>query len=445
MRDMTALPTRSAQLGKGVSRRRSRGGANRLGRLWYWLPALAWAYLRRGRGDYWSTSVHLPPPRPGLPAADEEEKSWHPGIPTAREVNRSWPSVAIVVPARNEAALLPYTLPSLLAQDYPGHAWVVLVDDQSTDGTAELARQLAASGGGRGLGLSIVEGEPQPPGWAGKPWAMAQGVRHALAAPGPPGWFLFTDADIRHPPSSLHELVGSALEGGRASVSLMVRLSARGFWERLLMPAFVYFFAQIYPFSWVNDGTRRTAAAAGGCLLAEAAALQGAGGVEAIAGATIDDVALAKALKRAGYDIWLGLAGGGGDNRDRPAPDVESLRRYPGLADIWQMVARNAYTQLGRNPAALAGTVAALTSIYLLPPLLVVDGLTSRRPAVAVAGALAWSAMASTYLPMARYYRVAPGTAVALPLTASLYMAMTVSSAWRYHSGGPAWKGRGVG
>jgi hopene-associated glycosyltransferase HpnB len=320
----------------------------------------------------------------------------------------------------------------------------VLVDDQSSDGTAALARQLAAARGGWGLGLTIVDGRPAPAGWAGKPWAMAQGVERAMAAPAPPEWLLFTDADIYHPPTGLHDLVGAALADRRACVSLMARLSTGSGWERLLMPAFVYFFAQIYPFRRVNDPHRRTAAAAGGCMLVDAEALGTVGGIDAIAAATIDDVALAQALKGAGYDIWLGLAGDGTHTTDgREPPAVESRRRYLGLADIWEMVARNAYTQLRHSPAVLAGTVAGLSSIYLVPPLLAVGGLAARKPSLVAAGLGAWMAMTATYVPMARYYRVPVASAFVLPFTASLYMAMTLSSARRYRAGGGVpWKGR---
>ncbi len=350
-----------------------------------------------------------------------------------------WPAVAIVVPARDEAGVLPATLPTLLAQDYPGRAWVVLVDDLSTDGTARLAQLLAEAAPGPKLELRVVTGQPRPTGWAGKPWAMAQGVKAAIGATPGPDWFLFTDADIAHPPSSLRQLVEAATTDARRAVSLMARLSTAGGWERLLMPAFVYFFAQIYPFGWVNDRQRRTAAAAGGCLLVEAGALADAGGIEAIAASTIDDVALARALKGAGFDIWLGLAGQGGPD---DAPRVESLRRYPRLADIWEMVARNAYTQLRHNPVLLAGTVVGLGVLYLCPPLLAGAGLATRRPALAAAGMAAWTAMSMTYLPMVRYYNAPPACALALPFTASLYAAMTLSSARRHGQGGWAWKGR---
>jgi hopene-associated glycosyltransferase HpnB len=389
-----------------------------------WLPAVAWAYLALGRGMYWSAATRLP--------VEPPEQLSH------------WPRVVVVVPARDEAELLPKTLPSLLGQDYPGHAWVVLVDDQSSDATAATARVLAKEAHGRALGLKVVSGKPKPAGWAGKTWAMAQGMEDALAGPELPEWFLFTDADIRHPPDCIRRLVASAVASERDSVSLMARLSTTTAWERLLMPAFVYFFAQIYPFSWVNDDRHRTAAAAGGCLLVRAEALARSGGLEAVAAEPIDDVALAKALKSAGSRIWLTLAGRPGQaaSRDATAPAVESLRQYPQLRDIWEMVARNAYTQLGKDPLSLAAAMAAMGSVYLAPPFLTWSGLAKRRSARAAAGLAAWNCMAATYLPIAKYYRVSPAAAAALPFTALLYMAMTVSSALRERHGGFAWKGR---
>ncbi len=376
------------------------------------LPTAIWAWLLLARGGYWRAGTGLDP------AGPPPEK---------------WPTVAVIVPARDEARLLPETLPSLLVQDYPGAARVVLVDDMSTDGTVEVANAVAT---GSSVAFSAVIGRPRPPGWAGKPWAMAQGTEHALAQEPVPEWLLFTDADVWHPPSSLRQLVTAALSGRRDAVSLMARLSTSTPWERLLLPAFVYFFSQIYPFSWVNDRDRRTAAAAGGCILVRVGALRAAGGPEVVAASTIDDVALAKALKRSGQSIWLGLAGG------RSAPDVKSLRSYPRLADIWEMVTRSAYTQLRHNPAALVGSVAGLSSTYLAPPLIGIWGLARRRPVMALAGLTGWAAMAASYLPTARYYRVSPVTALALPVTAALYAAMTVDSARRHYRGAVAWKGR---
>ncbi len=386
----------------------------------HWLPVAAWAYLLAGRGPWWRMGERLPP------RAAREPSPGH------------WPSVAVVVPARNEAAVLEQALPALLAQQYPGHAWVVLVDDESTDGTAELARRLAARGGGRGLGLTIVQGTPRPPGWAGKPWAMHQGLSRALEAPGRPEWVLFTDADIAHPADSLHQLVAGAVAGRRSAVSLMARLPTDHPWEKLLVPAFVYFFDQLYPFPLVNDPARRAAAAAGGCLLVNVETLTATGGIAPIGDRTIDDVALAKRLKAAGADIWLGLARGAGGG----GLEVRSTRAYGGLAPLWDMVARNAYTQLGYNPLALAGVLAALGAVYVAPPLMVARGALGRRPATALAGAVAWAAMATSYRPAVRYHGGPRGSEWALPFTAVLYGAMTATSAVRHRRGTTSWKGR---
>jgi hopene-associated glycosyltransferase HpnB len=376
------------------------------------LPTAIWAWMLLARGRYWST---------------------HTGLPFADAPPGQWPAVAVIVPARDEADLVPQTLSSLLMQDYPGDVRVLLVDDMSTDRTV-VARATGADCAT--VPLLVVSGGPRPPGWAGKPWAMAQGTEHALSQTPPPEWLLFTDADVWHPPSSLRRLVAAALSDRRDAVSLMARLHTSTKWEKLLLPAFVYFFAQIYPFSWVNDGQRRTAAAAGGCILVRVAALNAAGGPEAVAGSTIDDVALAQALKRSGQAIWLGLAGGPG------APDVRSLRSYAHLADIWEMVTRSAYTQLRYNPAALAGTVVGLCSTYLAPPALCLWGAARYRPWLALAGFAGWSAMAATYLPTVRYYGVSPATALALPAIAGLYAAMTIDSARRHRRGIITWKGR---
>lgn len=400
-------------------------------------PAAAWAYLALARGRFWSTAT-------GLPA-----------VPPPPEGHR-WPPLAVVVPARNESELLPHTLPRLLAQDYRGPVHVVLVDDRSADGTAGLARAIGRQNSG--VTLTVLEGGPLPAGWAGKPWAMAQGVEAALRHEPRPEWLLFTDADISHPPGSLAALVWAAQADRRKAVSLMARLAAEDTWEKLLMPAFVYFFAQIYPFNWVNDRRRATAAAAGGCLLVEAAALEAAGGIDAIADRVIDDVALAQALAGTGANLWLGLAASAGPGGSgKAAPEVQSLRRYPELGDIWDMVARSAYTQLRTNPLLLAGALAGLGALYLAPPAMALAGLRGlsrqgalarlkghhgpgRRLLLAASGLAAWTTMAATYLPTVRYYRVPPVVALCLPFTASLYMAMTISSALRSRRGAVLWR-----
>ncbi|MGC1286996.1 MAG: glycosyltransferase, partial [Streptosporangiaceae bacterium] len=296
------------------------------------LAAITWVYLLAGHGGYWRTGQRLP-----YAAAD----------PAA------WPSVAAVVPARNEAAVLPGTLPTLLGQDYPGAFSVVLVDDDSSDSTGSVARSLSQEIGPERLHL--VAGRPTPAGWAGKVWAMQQGV---LAA-GDARYVLFTDADIGYAPGTVAALVRAAEADDRGLVSQMALLRAATFWERLLVPAFVYFFAQLYPFQRVNKPGARTAAAAGGCMLVRREALEAAGGLDRIRGARIDDVALGRLLKSPPDPVrcWLGLT-----------TSVVSRRPYPRLAGLWDMIARSAYTQLRYSPAALAGTLAGLLWLYALPP-----------------------------------------------------------------------------
>ncbi|WP_373311162.1 glycosyltransferase [Streptomyces fumanus] len=366
----------------------------------------AWLWLLLLQGFFWRTDVRLPPRR------DPD----------------AWPTVCVVVPARDEAAVLPDSLPSLLAQDYPGRAEVFLVDDGSTDGTGDLARELARGRGGLPLTVSSP-GEP-PAGWTGKLWAVRHGI--ALARAREPEYLLLTDADIAHAPDSLRTLVAAARTGGFDAVSQMAHLRVASVWERLVVPAFVYFFAQLYPFRWIARRGSRTAAAAGGCVLLRAETAERARIPDAIRHAVIDDVALARAVKRGGGHIWLGLA-------DR----VDSVRRYPRLGDLWRMVARSAYAQLRHNPLLLAGTVLGLALVYLVPPVALVAGAVAGSAAGAVLGGSAWLVMAGTYLPMLRYYRQPLWLAPLLPFTAFLYLLMTVDSAVRHYRGrGAAWKGR---
>lgn len=399
------------------------------------LAVIAWLYLLAGHGGYWRTDQRLPDLGSDL-VSDLA----------------TWPAVTVVVPARNEAAVLPETLPTLLAMDYPGSLTVVLVDDESSDGTADVAAGLSretqlSDGGPRPRhGLRVVPGVPAPPGWAGKVWAMEQGVRAAPDA----DYVLFTDADIAHAPGTARDLVRAALAGDLVLVSQMALLRADSFWERLLVPAFVYFFAQLYPFRRVNRHGARTAAAAGGCMLVRGQALAAAGGLERISSARIDDVALGRLLKGApaGGGCWLGLS-----------TEVTSRRQYSHLTEVWDMVARSAYTQLRYSPAALAGTVLGLAWLCLLPvaatltgAILLISGAGagSSHPSaqagwLAAAGLTAWALMSISYLPMLRLYRLSVLRAPCLPLIAALYAAMTVSSAWRHHAGrGGEWKGRTI-
>ncbi|SEL93398.1 glycosyltransferase [Streptacidiphilus jiangxiensis] len=367
------------------------------------LSLLTWLWLTFCQGGFWRTDVRLPPGRADGPR----------------------PSVAVVVPARDEAEVLPLSLPSLLAQRYAGEARVVLVDDGSTDGTGELARHLGAAPGA--LPLTVTSpGEP-PTGWTGKLWAL----RHGVELAGDVDYLLLTDADIAHEPDSLERLVASA-ESGYDLVSQMARLSVRTRWEQLIVPAFVYFFAQLYPFRWSNKPGSRTAAAAGGCTLVRREALARAGGVAAIRGAVIDDVNLARLVKRGGGRTWLGLA-----------DHVDSVRPYPELGQLWRMVSRSAYAQLRHNVFLLIGTVLGLVLVYLVPPVLTVVGALVLAPTVALPALAAWALMTYTFRPMLAYYGRPAREALLLPFTAALYLLMTVDSAIQHWRGrGAAWKGR---
>jgi hopene-associated glycosyltransferase HpnB len=358
----------------------------------------AWLWLVFLRGMFWRTDIRLP----------------------AAPVPERWPSVAVVVPARDEAPLLPRTVPTLLAQVYPGQVRVILVDDGSTDGTGDIVAQ-------RWPAVRVVPAAAKPLGWAGKLWALQQGIQAA----GEVDLLLLSDADVAHPPDSLARLVCLAESRGLGLVSQMARLRADTVWERLVVPAFVYFFALLYPMRWVNRPRRRTAAAAGGCALVRRTALERAGGIAAVHDAVIDDVALARAVKRSGGAVFLGLADA-----------VQSVRPYPTLASLWQMVARSAYAQLRHSTLLLVGTVLGLALVFLVPPMSTVVGLVT-DPVLALLGAVTWLVMAGSFAPMLRYYRLPVVAALVLPLTATLYLGMTVDSARRHHEGrGAAWKGR---
>ena len=362
------------------------------------LSLVVWVYLILAHGRFW----------------------WPPQLPSVSHAPTSWPSVVAVVPARDEAAVLPGTLPSLVGQDYPGRFRVLVVDDDSSDGTSDCAAA---------LGAEVVSTSGPPPGWAGKVAAMATGVEAA----GDCDYLLLTDADIAWPAGAVTDLVAAA-EGRRLDlVSRMVRLRAEHAWERVLVPAFVYFFAQLYPFSRVN-AAGRTAAAAGGCMLVRRSAVEAAGGLASIRDARIDDVALARLLKPRGR-IWLGLA-----------PDIVSVRAYPRLAGLWQMVARSAYVQLRHSPVLLAATVAGLVLVYAVPPASAVAGLVVGNGLLAGCGLAAWAVMTASYLPLLRFHRVSPWWGPLLPAVALLYLAMTVDSARRHYTGrGGLWKGRVAG
>jgi hopene-associated glycosyltransferase HpnB len=335
----------------------------------------------------------------------------------------AWPRVAAVVPARNEADHIADSVGSLLAQDYGGAWTVIVVDDDSADGTAEVARR----GAGGDARLRVVNSRGLPAGWTGKLWALKQGIDAAMAMPEPPDYLLLTDADIVHAPDSLSRLVARAESKHLVLTSLMVKLRCESFAERAGIPAFVFFFQMLYPFAWVNRPTSAVAAAAGGCMLVRADVLRKAGGIEVIRGALIDDCALAKALKAHG-PIWLGLT-----------ERVHSVRPYPALADIRRMVVRSAYAQLHYSSLLLMGTVAGMVVTYLVPPFAAIFG----SGIVRMVGLATWALMALTFQPTLRFYRLSPLWGVALPAIALQYTLYTLDSAYQYVRGrGGTWKGR---
>lgn len=368
----------------------------------------SWMFLAFLRGFFWRTDPALPP-------------RWEPA---------SWPDVAVVVPARDEAAVLPATLPTLLAQDYPGAFRIVLVDDASRDGTADIARRLVARAGevDNGTRLRVTSSTEPPPGWTGKLWALNHGIQQA----GDVEYLLLTDADIAHGRGMLRALVEAATTQRLDLVSQMARLRTRTGWESLIIPAFVYFFALLHPFRWVNDPRSRVAAAAGGCILVHREALSAAGGLSDVRGAVIDDIAVASLIKRRQGRIWLGLA-----------DQIDSTRPYPRLADLWNMVARTAFAQLRYSWWLLAGTVLGLAVVFLMPVVTLIAGLAQTNGTLIALGLVGWLVMAGTYAPMVRCYSQPFLTAFLLPFVAALYLAMTMDSARRHRAGkGAGWKGR---
>ena len=343
--------------------------------------------------------------------------------------NNTLPTVCVIIPARNEADVIPVSLRSLLLQDYPGNFTIFLVDDQSSDGTANVAQEVAHNLD-KTQQLQIVTSTSLPPGWTGKLWAMEQGLQTASTLT--PDYFLLTDADIEHDPSNLHRLVAKAEAQKLDLVSIMVRLRCQSFWEQLLIPAFVFFFQKLYPFSWVNNPKKATAAAAGGCILIHSEALNRIGGLQIIRQALIDDCSLAKAVKSTHGKIWLGLS-----------TLTYSLRPYDSLKTIWDMVARSAYTQLNYSPFLLIGSLLGMTLVYLLPPIAIIFGLVLGNWIITLISVIGYLLMTFAYFPIIRFYKCSPVFAFSLPIIAFLYTSMTIDSALQHWQGrGGAWKGR---
>jgi hopene-associated glycosyltransferase HpnB len=368
-----------------------------------------WLYLLIGRGGFW------------LARERDDAGDFGP-----RGSASTAPAVVAVIPARDEADCIGDTVASLLQQDYRGDFRIIVVDDQSTDGTAEVAQAAAAEFGTAGR-LTVLSGHTLPAGWTGKLWAQHQGVEFVNALREPPDYLLLTDADIVYAPDALRGLMARARSGSYVLTSLMVALRCRSFAERMFVPAFIFFFQMLYPFAWANNPRRSTAAAAGGCMLVRREALRAAGGMAAIRGALIDDCTLAKSLKAQG-PIWIGLT-----------QRIHSIRSYPAIGDIRRMVARTAYAQLNYSPLILIGTVLGLALTYLAPVALTVFA----RGTPQALGAMAWLAMAVAFQPVLGIYRVSRLWGLALPAIAAMYMAFTLDSAYQHALGrGGMWKGR---
>ncbi len=373
----------------------------------------------------------------------------------------NYPSVAVIVPARNEAELISTSLRSLLNQNYPGSFSIILVDDQSSDNTANIAQETAKLLNQTDR-LNIITSQPLPAGWTGKIWAMEQGVKYTQQLINPPDYILFTDADIEHSPNNLKQLVEKAETENLQLVSLMVLLRCQSFWEKLLIPAFVFFFQKLYPFRWVNHPQTQLAAAAGGCILIRQEALTRIGGLAILKHALIDDCSLAQAVKltpknplqneeisainqgfsmesfifpfssKSYYPIWLGLT-----------ETTQSLRPYPNLSSIWDMVARTAFSQLNFSTILLGLTLIGMVLIYLMSPLSLIWGIFYGNNLVILLALLTGLLMEIAYYPTLKLYKLSPIWGLTLPLIGFLYALMTLDSALRYWRGkGGSWKGR---
>ena len=391
----------------------------------------SWLYLAVARGGFWRLR----------PFDDDSSK---------HESASTWPSVVAVIPARNEAASIRKSVSSLLQQNYPGEFSVIVVDDHSEDGTAQLAQQAAIDLNAESR-IQIRSATPLPLGWTGKLWALNEGVNYATAksrgaalsrvesrellrpssatpSTSATPYYWFTDADIIHAPDTLGRLVARAERDQLDLTSLMVLLQAKTPPERALIPAFLFFFLKLYSPTWIANPKAKTAGAAGGCILLRSEALQRIGGLSAIRTEVIDDCALAQAVKRTGGKIWMGLT-----------RRSVSLRTYNTFSEIRDMIARTAFTQLRYSPALLLATVAGMLLTYIAPVAL----LFARNPTTQIFAACSWALMSLLYLPTLRFYRLSPLWAPLLPAVAAFYSYGTILSALRFYQGrGAQWKGR---
>jgi hopene-associated glycosyltransferase HpnB len=336
----------------------------------------------------------------------------------AQRRRESLDDVTVLIPARDEAEALPKTLAGLSRQG-PGLD-IVVVDDQSSDGTGEIAQSSGVAG------VRVISGAPLPSGWTGKVWAQSQ-ARPFLNRP----LVLLLDADIALAPGLIATLRHRLRDRRLGLASLMAELPMEGFWERLLLPAFVYFFKLVYPFHVANSPSKRVAAAAGGCVLLETGALDAIGGFASLRDAIIDDCTLARCVKDAGFRTWIGLT-----------RSVTSHRRYFGLGDIWRMVTRTAFTQLRYSWLALGLCTLLMIFCFLSPVVMVFSPELSARTIALGAWLLMWLA----YLPTLRFYRLPAPWGLLMPFIGLLFLTMTWDSARRYLRGERSvWRGRRYG
>jgi hopene-associated glycosyltransferase HpnB len=385
-----------------------------------------WLFLLLFRGQFWDAKTIL---------EDIETRKNTDFLQAKVSNNFQHPqlSIGVIIPARNEAELISVTMTSLcdsLRVIENISTQIYLVDDHSTDGTATIAKQTVASLNQQvNSNFHIISAAPLPPGWSGKLWAMEQGIQ--AASKKQPDYILLTDADIQHHPDTIKRLINKAVTEDLDLVSVMVQLRCESFWEQLLIPAFVFFFQKLYPFSWVNNPSKYTAAAAGGCILIRRQALEQIGGIQTLKEALIDDCSLAAAVKKNGK-IWLGLS-----------TSTVSLRPYPHLSTIWNMIARTAFTQLNYSPLLLVGTVIGMVIIYLVPVFAAIFGIFTANWLLAVVGLAAYMIMIIAYSPTIRLYKCSVLFSFCLPLIGFLYTLMTIDSALQHWQGkGGAWKGR---
>jgi len=367
------------------------------------IPLPIWIYMLLARGGFWRVRKQLAP----LSFSAPDRK------------------IVAVIPARDEVEVIGETVGTLLRQDLPSPLRIVVVDDNSSDGTSDAAKTAAEKAGASHL-LTVIQGQPLVPGWTGKLWAVSQGV--AFAETFQPDYLLLTDADIQHAPNSIRNLLAVAEERSCDLASYMVKLATDTTAEKMLIPSFVYFFLQLYPPSWIASKRMQTAGAAGGCMLIRRMALAKIGEIAAVRDQIIDDCALAKAVKQSGGKLWLGLT-----------DTAESSRSYGGFGGIGRMISRSAFSQLRHSTLLLVLTIVGLFVTYLLGPILLLTGRTT----LMLLGGMAWLLMSLSYFPMVRFYRQSVLWCVCLPAIAVFYAGATIHSAWQYWRGvGGSWKGR---